>query len=118
MSSPGHLRLAAGRWHEFTLAVQLGNIGSEFERASRALTAKNDTRFRAASDRLYELLDLSVSDPKLSLTQRREVARLRESISETLFGSTQTEASRNGLSKYFYYFGVLARKQSMEKVPK
>ena len=115
MTAPGHSHLAAGRWHQFTLATQLGNIGSEFERASRALTANNESRFRAASDRLYELLNLSASDPKFSLVQRREITRLRESISETFFGNTQTEISRNGLSRYFYHFGVLARKQAAEK---
>jgi hypothetical protein len=115
MTTPGHSTLAAGRWHQFTLATQLGNIGSEFERASRSFTANNESRFRAASDRLYELLNLSASDPKFSLVQRREITRLRESISETFFGSTQTEISRNGLSRYFYHFGVLARKQAAEK---
>jgi hypothetical protein len=112
MTAGIHRSLSAGRWHEFTLAAQLGNIGSEFGRACRALESDNKSRFDSAIDRLYELLGLSASDPRWTLSQRGEITRLRESISDTFFGDTQTAESRKGLDRYFYYFGILARKQS------
>ena len=35
MNAVQHRDMAAGRWHELTLAEQLGNIGSEVSRAIR-----------------------------------------------------------------------------------
>lgn len=105
-----HSSLAAGRWGEMTLAAQLGNVGSEFGRAARARETGNILRFDHAIDRLYELVDLTLTDPRWTLVQRREISRLRESISETFFGDTQTQESRDGLDRYLYYFGVAARK--------
>lgn len=108
--SPMHSHLASGRWFQLSLAEQLGNIGSEYERVLSAYNNQNFKRYDSAIDRLYELLCLSVVDPRWTMAQRREICRLKESVSETFFGDCQTEQSREGLRRYFYYFGVLARK--------
>jgi hypothetical protein len=44
MGEPLHPRLAAGRWFELTLMEQLGNIGSDVGRASRAKSQGNGER--------------------------------------------------------------------------
>jgi hypothetical protein len=105
-----HSSLSSGRWGKLTLAAQLGNVGSEFGRAARAQESGNTSRFDNAIDRLYELVDLTLTDRRWTLPQRREISRLRESISETFFGEDQTKESRDVLDRYLYYFGVLARK--------
>jgi len=42
MVQPLHAGLAAGRWFELTLMEQLGNIGSEVGRATRAKAQGNE----------------------------------------------------------------------------
>ena len=43
-----HPDLAAGRWLTLSLASQLGNVGSEYERALRAKERGDEVRFENA----------------------------------------------------------------------
>ncbi len=56
-----HKDLAAGRWKTLTFAEQMGNIGSEVERAIRAHTAGRTDRFEPALRRALELFDLTAA---------------------------------------------------------
>lgn len=67
--SPQHTSLVAGRWQQFTFAEQMGHIGSEVSRTHKAVG--NEDRFWSAATRAFELLDLTIADP-------RWVSRLRE----------------------------------------
>ena len=89
MSGPLHRDLAAGRWHELTLAEQLGNIGSEVSRASK-WRGRNEQLATGALERALELLDLTLADPRLrgSVARLREIARAREVVVDFLAGST------------------------------
>lgn len=62
-----HLTLAAGRWQTFTLAEQLGNIGSELARFAAGQEHHDPTAADAAAARLFELLDLTIADPRWRL---------------------------------------------------
>ena len=56
--------LANGRWQTFSLSEQLGNIGSEIERAIK-WGGRGDIEHRAkALERSIELLDLTIADPR------------------------------------------------------
>lgn len=57
-----HTSLAAGRWQQFTLAEQLGHVGSEVSRTRKA--QGDDNRFWSAATRAFELLDLTIEDPR------------------------------------------------------
>jgi len=102
----GHPALASGRWFELSLAEQLGNVGSEYERALKWRQQK-DARFQNAFDRFLELLDLTVADKRYSFIRKRELLRIRETACTEL---TQTTDSPTNLSDYFYHFALLARK--------
>lgn len=73
VKSPMHKDLAEGRWWELSLYEQLENVGSEVSRALRWKT-RNPGIAQGAIERVLELLDLTLADPR----HRRSVARLRE----------------------------------------
>lgn len=78
-----HQSLSTGRWFEFTLAEQLGNIGSEVSRTIRA--RGDEKRFNSA------------------------VSRARELFCAAVLGSSEYGTSFEDLDRYFYYFAFAAR---------
>ena len=111
MNSIQHRDLAAGRWHELTLAEQLGNAGSEVSRAIR-WKSRNDRLAEGALFRALELLDLTLADPRLrgSVARLREIARAREVVVDFLAGSNEYCSTATSLQKYFDAFAISARK--------
>jgi hypothetical protein len=105
-----HPSLAQGRWHEFSLAEQLGNVGSEVGRALKWRN-RNPERFQSAFDRALELLDLTIQDPRWR-TRLNELVRARELLCGAVFGSGEGEHGTTlaDLDRYFFRFAVLARK--------
>jgi len=103
-NNPQHESLAAGRWFTMTLAEQLGNIESEFQRALSA-KEKGGDRFKNAVNRFYELMDLTVSDNRWRGPRRKELARVREDAAREL-----VEVNiRPTLQSYFDQFALMAR---------
>lgn len=88
---------------------QLGNVGSEVDRAIRAFSHGRQDRFDAALSRALELFDLTASDPRWTLHQRREVLRAREQFCRVFFDDTAERDLGAYLSKYFLHFAVAAR---------
>lgn len=101
-----HQSAASGGWHKLSLAEQLGNVGSEYERALK-WRRQNDARFQNAFDRFLELLDMTVVDQRYSFSRKRELLRLRETACAELSAAIQGPAN---FSTYFHQFALLARK--------
>ena len=101
--------LAAGRWHELTLMEQLGNIGSEVGRATRAKSQGNDQRLAGALDRALELFDLTLADNRWR-DRFREVARAREIVCDFLVGDNEYGSTAESLDRYFLPFAMAARR--------
>lgn len=101
-----HESLAAGRWYHFSLAEQLGNIGSEVSRAIRA--RGDEKRFEGAVTRALELFDLTISDPRWRY-RLKELTRAREVFCDAILGSKEYGTSLEDLDRYFYYFAFAAR---------
>lgn len=106
-----HPDLVSGRWFSFSLANQLGNVGSEYERALTSKTRGDHARFEKAFERLLELLDLTIADPRWKNHRLKELTRLREVICDELFAETQEFNHPSDLREYFLYFGILARSE-------
>jgi hypothetical protein len=104
--------MAAGRWHELTLAEQLGNVGSEVSRAIR-WKPRNERLAEGALVRALELLDLTLSDPRLrgSVARLREIARTREVVVDFLAGSNEYGTTGDSLQRYFDAYAIAARSQ-------
>lgn len=101
-----HKELANGRWFEFTLAEQLGNIGSEISRAIKAKGDKN--RFDNCILRAFELFQLTIDDPRWK-GRLKELTRAREVFRDAILGGSEYGSTLEDLNKYFYYFALSAR---------
>lgn len=101
-----HQQLSSGRWFTLTLAEQLGNVGSEFGRAIAAHARKDVERAQAATARFFELIDLTIADPRWRGARRRELSRVRE---QAVIELSRADASGSSLQKYFDQFALLAR---------
>ena len=106
-----HPSLAAGRWFTFTLASQLGNVGSEYERALQWKERGDEVRFQDAFARMLELIDLTIADPRWKNHRLKELTRLREMVCDELFNETREFNHPSDLREYFLYFGILARSE-------
>ncbi|HEY8225624.1 MAG TPA: hypothetical protein VIG25_10125 [Pyrinomonadaceae bacterium] len=107
-----HPDLAAGRWFTLSLASQLGNVGSEYYRALQWKSRGDAVRFEHAFNRLLELIDLTIADPRWKNHRLRELTRLREVICDELFNETREFDAAVDLNNYFLYFGILARTET------
>ena len=109
MSQPLHASLAGGRWFELTLMEQLGNIGSEVGRASRAKSQGNEQRFEGALDRALELFDLTLADGRWR-GRLKEITRAREVVCDFLVGDNAYGSTSESLDRYFLPFAMAARR--------
>ena len=105
MTTPAiHSDLAQGRWFTLSLAEQLGNVGSEYERVLSWKKKNNPEHSQKAFDRMLELMDLTISDPRW-IHRLKELVRLRSEICLLL----EPENHSQDLKKYFLQFATLAR---------
>jgi hypothetical protein len=103
-----HKDLAAGRWFELTLVEQLGNVGSEINRALM-MKEKDNTRFTGACDRALELMDLILADRRWKGLRLQELARAREMICDAILGGREYGTTFESLDKYFFAFAYAVR---------
>lgn len=101
-----HQKLAAGRWQEFSLAEQLGNIGSEVGRALR-WRGKDDNLFQGAADRALELLGFTLEDARWH-GRLREIARAQEVLCDAFSGGMAYGSTLEDCNRYFFLFAVRA----------
>ncbi len=102
-----HTHLAAGRWFELTLSEQLGNIGSEYNRAIAAKRKGDAERYKNACDRTLELCELTIDDLRWrGKPALKELCRLNEEVVRTLIDEEQPDPR---LQAYFDGHAFAAR---------
>lgn len=106
------------RWERLTLLEQLGNVGSEVERAIRAHASGNEARFSNALARALELFDLTATDTRWVGPHRREILRAREEFCRLFFDPDVDPQSAAGLQRYFLAFAVAARQSRPDSARK
>ncbi len=102
-----HKELSRGGWQKFSIAEQLGNVGSEVSRAIQ-WRGRDEKLFQGAVDRALELLDLTLQDSRWH-TRLKELARAREFLCDIVFGENQYSISLEDLDKFFLDFAIIAR---------
>lgn len=102
--------LASGRWFTLSLAEQLGNVGSDFERVLRWRQRQKPALAAQALGRTLDQLDWTLADPRHAGPRRREIARLREEVCRELFSETLNVESAQRLQKYFLAFATAAQR--------
>jgi len=99
-------------WQKLSLEAQLGNIGSEFERALRWKEKGQAQMFENASARMLELFDLTMDDNRWRGPKLTELSRAREVACSELYDGKEIKRDPNSLKKYFLQFATAARKTS------
>jgi len=104
-----HKDLAGGRWLEFSLAEQMGNIGSEVGRATKWQNKGNIESRDKALDRAFELLGFTMADIRWRGNRLKEICRAREVLADVFYGDNVYNDSPEKMEKYFYQFALAAR---------
>jgi len=98
------------RWGSFSLAEQLGHIGSEVGRAVKRKQEGKQEYFEKAFERALELFDFTISDPRWkSVSKLKELTRAREVFCDFVYGENQFGSTPESLDHYFTTFSLVAR---------
>ena len=108
MSELFHKDLANGHWTDFSLAEQMGNIGSEVSLATN-WQGKNEIRYQQAISRGLELFDLTIADHRWH-GRLKEIGRAKDVFMDAVTGGTEYHSDLNSLRKYFDQFAYAARR--------
>lgn len=111
-SQPAHQNLAAGRWQTLSIAEQLGNIGSEVSRATRAKAQGNSERLQSALSRALELFELTLADLRMTPARTDEISKARDVVADYLVGENAYQSTATSLERYFTPFALLARRDT------
>src|SRR3989344_886042 len=95
-----HENLAERKWHKVSLAEQMGNIGSEFNRALSRKEKKDSEGEEKSFDRLLELIDLTITDKRWK-GRVSEIFRLREVICDFFIAGNTYNTRSEYLKDYF-----------------
>lgn len=104
-----HKGLASGRWNQLSLCEQMANIGSEVERALNWRAKGNAAYSRNAFERALELVDLTLESVS-KFAKLKELARMREALSDYFDGTNQFGSTDASWRKYFLHFNYAARR--------
>ena len=103
-----HSDLAAGRWFELSLYEQMGNIGMEVGRVIRAHKKGDTVGFSNAVDRVLELFNLTIKDPRRK-DRLKEITRAREVFLDALSERPEYNSSLEDMDTYLMKFAIAAR---------
>jgi hypothetical protein len=104
-----HKEMAAGRWREYPLLLQMAHVGSEVERMLRWQEAGDAARARTSYERALELLDLTARYARRP-SQLKELRRAREALADYFDGSNEWQSSPADWRSYFDAFAFAVRK--------
>lgn len=96
------------QWHQLSLAQQLGNAGSDYERALRWKQRGHQALLARALARALEQIDLTLADNRWAGVKRREIARVRDEVCNEILYQDDTQ-SADQLKKYFLSFAFAAQ---------
>jgi hypothetical protein len=105
-----HKDLAAGRWFQLSLVEQLGNVGSDVDRAIQWRNRDEKEYSSDALDRALELLDFTIADPK-NRKRLREICRVREALVDYFLFDNEYKTNDKWWHNYFMYFAYIAAAQ-------
>ena len=96
------------KWQSMTLFAQMGNIGSEVGRTSKAFKASDKESFDGALRRAYDLFDATTNGLiKADSPRVREVLLARDQFSQQYF--SDNPKVDDGLEAYFMQFAIADR---------
>lgn len=102
--------LVEGRWFELSLLEQLANVGCDIDRAIRWKSRNNSVYTQDALKRAFDLLDLTIQDPK-NKKRLKEVVRMREVLKDYFFGDNVYGYTDEAFHKYFMDYNYIVALQ-------
>ena len=91
------------KWYQMSVEKQIGNIGSEVNRAIQWQNKGNTDRARNFCNKAKELLQLSMEDPK-NRHRRGEFFNGIVELEDRFFGENQYNTTDEMLKKYYDAF--------------
>ena len=93
------------KWFQYPFRFQLGNIGSEISQIRKRGEEGDDSNKVIAYERAFELLDLTIQDPK-NHNRLRELLRFRECLGCLYVDSSEILVPLSYLEKYCAEFAL------------
>jgi len=103
-----HKGLTLERWSQFSLCMQLANVGTDIQRTIDWKKKGEMELSRQAFERALELLYLTIADPKNNGGARRELVRAREVLIDHFVYDNIYQSTDEQWSDYFYQFNYAA----------
>ena len=95
----------SGRWFKMSIFEQMGNIGSDVDRAINWRNKGDLEMSKQAFYRALELFDFTIADKKHRGTGRlREILRARECLVDYFMGDNEYRSTDETMKDYFYRF--------------
>ena len=95
------------RWFELPLVEQLANVGTDLSRAFRWKKKGRLDMSQKAFERVLELLDFTIADPK-NRKRLKEVVRSRELLIDHFMFDNEYNTTEESWEKYFLQFNYAA----------
>jgi hypothetical protein len=105
-----HKGLAAGGWNKLSLLEQLANVGCDVERTILWRNRGDVECSQKAFERVLELLDFTVADPK-NKGRLREILRVREALVDHFVYDNEYATTDECWQRYFFQFNYAAALQ-------
>lgn len=102
-----HQSLTQEHWQKFGLFEQLGNVGSEVNRALQWRN-KDEDLYKNSMYRAFELLDMSIQDYRWR-NDWKELIRAKEALGDAMYGGKDYGSTLEDLDNYFFQFALAAR---------
>jgi hypothetical protein len=105
-----HKESANGKWKQYSLIEQLGNVGSEVGRTIKWFRKNEKDRFESSFERALELFDLTLADERWK-GRRKEITRAREIFCTLLIDPDSVknlDKELDSLDEYFLQFAIAA----------
>lgn len=106
-----HKELAAGRWLILPFLEQMAHIGGDVERTIAWKNKGNLEYSEHAFDRVLELVDLTINDPKNKGARRKELCRVRETLVDYIMYDNDYMTTDEYWQRYFFDFAYAAAMQ-------
>jgi hypothetical protein len=105
-----HKGLTPEHWFEFSLFEQLANVGMDIERTIRWKKKGYFEYSQKAFERVLELLDLTIADPK-NRKRLKEIVRTREALVDHFVYDNEYNSTDEIWQKHFFAFNYAAALQ-------
>ena len=95
------------KWPDYSIAYQMGNIGSEVSRSLNWTKKNKPDRAAKAIDRALELFDLTIAANKNNSPRLREILIAREEFCDYFFGGNSWQTDPKKMQKYYDGFAIM-----------